>query len=86
MTDIHTCAHLLPDGEQACGRVGQVEVGVHLQLGHLVRHVQERLGVHDGGSKGWSYERSMDRGKEGGFWVHSLGHLIHTFGLAEYLC
>jgi hypothetical protein len=26
--------------------VGQVEVGVHLQLGHLVGQVQKGLGVH----------------------------------------
>ena len=76
MTDIHTYAHLLPDGEQAGGRVRQVEVGIHLQFGHLVRHVQERFGVHDGGSKGWSYERSMDRGKEGGFGFTLLATLF----------
>ena len=48
-----TCAHLLPHGEEAGGRVRQVEVGVHLQLGDVVGHVQERLGIHVGFELGY---------------------------------
>ncbi len=44
-----TRSQVLPDGEEAHGGVGQVEVRVHLELCDLVGHVQEGLGVHGGG-------------------------------------
>lgn len=33
-------------------RVSDVEVRVHPQLGHLVRHLQKHLRIHDGGGRG----------------------------------
>ena len=43
-----TAGQVIPDCEAAQGSVGEVEVGIHLELGHLVGQVQERLGIHDG--------------------------------------
>ena len=54
----------------------QVEVGIHLQLGDLVGHVQERLGVH-GGEGLW-----VAAGKGYGLWANYLAHSINTFGSA----
>ena len=43
-----TAGQVIPDCEAAQGSMGEVEVGIHLELGHLVGEVQERLGIHDG--------------------------------------
>ena len=43
-----TTGQVIPDCEAAQGGVGEVEVGIHLELGHLVGQVQEGLGVHRG--------------------------------------
>ena len=43
-----TACQVIPDCEAAQGSMGEVEVGIHLELGHLVSQVQERLGIHDG--------------------------------------
>ena len=48
MLTVLTAGQVIPDCEAAQGGVGEVEVGIHLELGHLVGQVQESLGIHDG--------------------------------------